>query len=146
MSSKHTYIPFKRKEMERLRGKVKAGGEQGGKVAKSQCWQDRLVLFFQCLWSQTWVWHRQAGPPLNTAFFPPLSVVAAEVRVTGKCPVSFLWWCQGSSWIMVTVISSLPLPLPNLQALRGGAMGVLAMWKQLYTSTGLKAIATTEFM
>lgn len=48
---------------------------------------------------------------------------------------------------MVSMISSLPLPLPNLQALKGGAMGVLAMWKQLYTSTGLKAIATTtEFM
>ena len=49
MSSKHIYVPFKRKEIERLREKVKPGGEKGGEEAKGQCGQDRCVLFLKWL-------------------------------------------------------------------------------------------------
>lgn len=65
-------------------------------VSKGARWPkvnvDKTDLFFfsnACDLRRGFGTGRQA-PPLNAAFFPPLLVVAAEVRVTGKCPVSFL--------------------------------------------------------
>ena len=77
--------------MERLREKrsrrVVSKGARRSKVNVDKT--DVFVFSNACDLRRGFGTGRQA-PPLNAAFLPPLSVVAAEVPVTAKCPVSFL--------------------------------------------------------